>query len=234
LSQHPAEFMNKIHLILVLLLNQLLLVTGQEGLPYISYYHSGPEFENGNWSVCQDTSHRVYFANNKGITEFDGLSWNSYSITHIPIEIKMSPSTGELVVLSDRNYGLLKRDDFGGLYFEALTYDGELSKGLKDIWFAGNNIIFCGEQHISFHDIIDHTLKFRLKSETYGRFSGMVFLGDRIWVNIDGRGLTELKGDTIPGEDFFRISRNRQILFSVPWINPSSTSSALHPENPLP
>jgi len=34
--------------------------------------------DNQNWSVAEDTQGIMYFANNKGLLEFDGISWNLY------------------------------------------------------------------------------------------------------------------------------------------------------------
>ena len=34
--------------------------------------------DNQNWSVAEDRKGNMLFANNKGLLEFDGISWNLY------------------------------------------------------------------------------------------------------------------------------------------------------------
>ena len=51
------------------------------GLPEIrnykrTDYHSGTQ----NWDIDQDKNGNLYFANNNGLLQFDGSSWQTYSI----------------------------------------------------------------------------------------------------------------------------------------------------------
>lgn len=194
-----------------------LITWGQEGLPYISYYNSNPEFENRNWTVCQDTAQNIYFANKKGVTEFDGTRWQTHHLPFIPLDIARSPHRGDLFVLSEGNYGKLHRDDYGRLIYDSLTVDGELDRTLKKILFSGSSVIFYGKQQISFLDPDSYALQLRLSAGPGNRYAGMVVAGERIWVNLAGRGLMEIVGDSLRSDRTIRTTSGRNIQFTLPF-----------------
>ena len=204
------------HCLLISMLISTVLSSGQEGIPYISYYDSRVGFESQNWSVCQDTGNAMYFANKQGVTVFDGLNWRSVKLPHVPLEIATAKTTGDIYVLSDRNYGVLKRSIKGNLEYVPLTYEGELDRSLEDIQFSDSSTIFYGANHISFHSLEDQTLQRRLNSGGHGSFAGMIVLDQGIFVNIRGSGLHELKSDTLiklPGGD---PTAEHEIIFWLP------------------
>lgn len=193
------------------------LARGQDGIPYITYYDSRTGFESQNWSVCQDTGSSMYFANNQGVTVFNGLEWRSVKLPYVPLEIATSNATGDIYVLSDRNYGLLRRTNNGIISYEPLTYEGELDRSLKDIHFTDTSVVFYGTSHISFHSLEDQTLQRRITAGEKGPFTGMVILNGRIFINIRGSGLHELTGDSLTAVPAGKLTGENEILFLLPY-----------------
>src|SRR5574344_1576349 len=54
------------------------LMQGQELFPISSYSPEVYNSETQNWDICQSGKNVIYFANNKGLLEFDGSTWKLY------------------------------------------------------------------------------------------------------------------------------------------------------------
>lgn len=195
------------------------LVAGQEGIPYISYYDSRSGFESHNWSVCQDTGYSMVFANKQGVTFFDGHNWQSVKLPYVPLEIGTAKRSGDIYVLSDRNYGLLKQSRTGTISYEPLTYEGELDRSLKALYFTDTSVVFYGMSHISFHSIDDQSLQTRLSAGEQAPFSGMLLLNERIFVNIKDAGLHELKDNSLVKLPTGGATGSMEVLFWLPYDN---------------
>ena len=53
----------------------------QMGLPEIrNYSRADYKGEPQNWDINQDKKGNMYFANNKGLFQFDGFTWRKYSL----------------------------------------------------------------------------------------------------------------------------------------------------------
>ncbi|MDF1571486.1 MAG: SpoIIE family protein phosphatase [Bacteroidales bacterium] len=195
------------------------LVAGQEGIPYITYYDSRSGFESHNWSVCQDTGYSMVFANKQGVTFFDGQNWQSVKLPYVPLEIGTAKGSGDIYVLSDRNYGLLNRSRTGSISYEPLSYEGELDRTLKALHFMDTSVVFYGMSHISFHSLDDQTLQTRLTAGEQAPFSGMLLLNDRIFVNIKNTGLHELKDNSLVQLPNGKATGSVEVLFWLPYDN---------------
>lgn len=206
-------------LLLISMLVSPVLSAGQEGIPYITYYDSRTGFESQNWSVCQDSGSSMFFANKQGVTVFDGLDWHTIKLPHVPLEIATATANGGIYVLSDRNYGMLKRTNNGKITYEPMTYEGELDRSLKKIYFSDTSVIFYGTNHISFHSYVDQTLQRRITSGDQGAFTGMMMHNGKIFINTLESGLLHVSGDSLVPLPTVKITANHEILFWLPYDN---------------
>jgi serine phosphatase RsbU (regulator of sigma subunit) len=192
-------------------------LAGQEGIPYISYFDSREGFESQNWSICQDTGNSMFFANKQGVTSFDGQNWRSLKLPHVPLEIGTAPGSGDIYVVADRNYGLLKRSKNGTLGYEPLTNEGELDRSLRRLHFTDTSVVFYGTNHISFHSLEDQSLQKRLMAWEQGPFAGLVLLNDHIFVNTRDAGMHILNGDSLLALPGGGLTRGKEVLFWLPY-----------------
>ncbi len=188
----------------------------QNGIPFISYLDSREGYESNNWAVCQDDHNAMLFASRKGLLRFDGSDWQYVNIPDIPHRIKLNPYNNKVYIISEYNYGFLERDETGAQYYEALTFQGELSSRITDVSFNNSMVIFYGEDNISCHSITDHQLICRYRSEEYGLFAGIFSLNQQVYVNISGKGLFKISKDTLISAGISSWNSNREILFSIP------------------
>ncbi len=96
--------------------------TQETGYPYIkNYYPSEYKAHVQNFDVVQDSRGVMYFANFRGILEFDGQSWRTIQTTGISqVSALAADSTGTIYVGAAGEIGFLKPDSRGELYYSSL------------------------------------------------------------------------------------------------------------------
>lgn len=120
---------------------------------YKKDYHAG----NRNWSVGQDDMGILYFGNDIGLLEFDGISWNLYqtpnSLTVRSLAVK---SHDTIFTGGYEEFGHWDRDVSGKLKYTSLSLnlDKDLLKD-EDIWrtiIIGNLVYFQSFSRIFVYD----------------------------------------------------------------------------------
>ncbi len=78
--------------------------------------------DNQNWSVTSDSAGNVFFANNKGLLEFDGVTWKLYPIPNGNIIRCVSiGKNGRVYTSGYRELGYWERNTTGTLNYISLT-----------------------------------------------------------------------------------------------------------------
>ncbi len=78
--------------------------------------------DNQNWSVAEDSEGIMYFANNKGLLEFDGVSWKLYPSPNGNIIRCVAVDRNNRIYTSGyRELGYWERDRAGALKYVSLT-----------------------------------------------------------------------------------------------------------------
>ncbi len=93
------------------------------GLPYLkNYYPSEYKAHVQNFDVVQDTRGIMYFANFRGILEFDGQTWRTIQTSKISQVTSLAiDSTGTIYVGGAGEIGFLYPDSKGELIFKSLV-----------------------------------------------------------------------------------------------------------------
>ena len=78
--------------------------------------------DNQNWSVAEDNEGNIYFANNKGLLEFDGISWKLYpSPNGNIIRCVAIDNKNRIYTSGYRELGYWERNKSGALAYVSLT-----------------------------------------------------------------------------------------------------------------
>ncbi len=97
-----------------------------------SDYHAGQQ----NWMIDQGVDGRIYFANNDGLLEYDGINWHLINLPkNVILRSVLSADDGKLYVGGYNEIGLFEPDEHGMLAYHSLT--GLLPEALRnfdDIW----------------------------------------------------------------------------------------------------
>lgn len=114
--------------------------------PLIKNY-SIKEYKAGtaNWCIVKDKRGILYFGNDEGVLEYDGLNWNLIKIDAITRSLAID-SSGIIYVGADNDFGYIKADKIGNMYYTSLS--DSLNENLKD--FSDISNIFTTDQGVYF------------------------------------------------------------------------------------
>ncbi|MDP2337522.1 MAG: regulator [Bacteroidota bacterium] len=168
-----------------------------------------------NWSVTQDANGYLYFANNIGLLEFDGITWTLYPAPEGAIIRAVAvDSKNRIFTAGYRELGYWERNALGRLEYHSLKQEVEENfTPNEEFW----NVIISGGQVYfqSFSKIYRYDYqKFQVILPP-GFINSISDGGDRIFVNIMNHGIFEISGNKmIPYlvTDFFNQAEIRFIL----------------------
>jgi serine phosphatase RsbU (regulator of sigma subunit) len=189
----------------------------QQGAPLLTNFKESNEIENQSWAICQDDNNVMLFANRRGILTFDGQSWNFIPIPAIPYTLKYDPKERRVYVGGDNNYGYLSRDDKGIYRYYSISGDSASLGLISKILLTDSTIYFYGEQTISRHNIRTGNLELRLRQKENEPFTGMFVTPRNTFINVSSEGLYRLESDTLFPIVTGYLSKDDEILFSLPY-----------------
>ena len=147
-------------------------------------YRSG----NQNWQVCQSREGWMYFANNKGLLEFDGVNWTTYPLPG-NAKVRAVRAIGDTIYVGALGqFGCFTRNKKGRLIYRQLSEAVE-KNGQINIWQIhqiGRDIYFQGDGAFYVNDG-----RTRLDCQTGVSYSAVVY--NRLYT-VSSRGLSILVG----------------------------------------
>ncbi len=150
-----------------------------------------------NWSVAQDSNGFMYFANNIGLLEFDGITWTLYPAPDGAIVRAVAvDQKNRIFTAGYRELGYWERNRFGQLEYHSLKKDVESDfTNNEEFW----NVIVSGQrvyfQSFSKVYVYDYS---RFEVIRPGGFVNSISDGgSRIFVNIMNKGIFQIKGVTV-------------------------------------
>jgi AraC family chitin signaling transcriptional activator len=93
----------------------------QELPPIINYNSAIYQAGNQNWMIAQDKNHFIYFANNDGLLEFNGSTWNLYKSPNETIIRSVKVIGDKIFTGCYMEFGFWKRKDNGRLKYTSLS-----------------------------------------------------------------------------------------------------------------
>lgn len=94
---------------------------GQDLPPIVKYKSDIYNAGNQNWMIAQDKNHYVYFANNDGLLEFNGSSWNLYKSPNETIIRSVKVIGNKIFTGCYMEFGFWTRQSDGGLKYTSLS-----------------------------------------------------------------------------------------------------------------
>lgn len=163
------------------------------GLPDVKNYKRS-DYKGGtqNWNIDQDKNGNLYFANNNGLLQFDGTSWNNYRLpNNSAIRSLKINADGRIFVGGYNEFGYFRANPKGKLtYFSLSNLIGEGNRKLIDfIWRVHvykNEVIFQSFQKA----YIYNGEKLRLL-EAPNRFQFSFYINNHLYFQDSSLGLME-------------------------------------------
>lgn len=116
-----------------------------------NYYRYTYASGNQNWMISQQENGWMYFANNKGLLEFDGGNWNTYTIHNAKTRAIKVGHDGRIYVGGMGQFGYFTPNRLGGLEYTCLSDSVDKNTDIGIIWnihIVDNRIYFQSEWNI--------------------------------------------------------------------------------------
>ncbi|MFD2200769.1 helix-turn-helix and ligand-binding sensor domain-containing protein [Shivajiella indica] len=128
------------------------------GIPFSKYY-SSKEYSGGiqNFSIGQDKNGLIYVANNFGLLEYDGTSWDRYALPNsTKIRDLLIENNGRIYVAGQGQLGYFRPNDIGKLEFISWIPQLPLKyQNVEEVWKVfkiNGKHIFCTFKNIFIFD----------------------------------------------------------------------------------
>jgi DNA-binding CsgD family transcriptional regulator len=169
------------------------------GLPQVTNYKRS-DYKGGtqNWGIDQDKNGDLYFANNAGLFQFNGSSWNKYSLpNHSQVRCVKTGDSNRIYVGGYDEFGFFQPDAKGRLLYHSLKplLDGDHKNPIDFIWkihLLGNRVIFQ-----SFTGAFVYDGKKLQGIRAPGRFQFSFLAGDRLYFQDMSAGLLEYRDNQL-------------------------------------
>jgi DNA-binding CsgD family transcriptional regulator len=184
------------------------------GIPGIRNY-SRSDYSGGiqNWSFTESENGLLYFANNRGMLEYNGNKWTLYQ--SIKAVNRVVCADGNRIYVGAFNeFGYYEENERGTLHYHSLTY---LIKGkigdFDEIWRIHKTnfgIVFQSFRAIFIYQNGEIEIIY-----PHSNFHFSYYVNGILWVYDEEQGLMQYKDskvDTVPGGDYFKGTQIWSIL----------------------
>jgi signal transduction histidine kinase/ligand-binding sensor domain-containing protein len=180
----------------------------ETGLPFIQNF--SPKQYHGNtqnWAIVQDRRGLMYFGNNKGVLEYDGVNWRLIQLSNQSTARSLAiDSAGTIYVGGVGEFGYLAPDSVGNLVYESLVpKNKDEGPAFADVWSAqvrGNEVFFLAS-NILFRYKGGELSSWPLKNAYHRSF----LIYNQLYLRDNGVGLLKLEEDSlrqVPGGNIFK------------------------------
>jgi serine phosphatase RsbU (regulator of sigma subunit) len=178
--------------LVLLLYFPFLMVTSQEGEPFMNHFK--PENVPGAkiTSITEDTENTMVFAGNTGVITFDSENWQHLLVPNIPMVVSADSALPMVYVGGRGFYGYLMKSGNGTYVYHDLGEEEVESGDITRIYQTNQHIIYYGEDMIAMADRNKLYNAWRYTADSITDFAGLFIFNDKIYVNILELGLHEL------------------------------------------
>ncbi|MCC8188712.1 MAG: transcriptional regulator [Bacteroides sp.] len=157
--------------------------------------HSRKDYQGGtqNWMISQHDNGWIYVANNKGLLEYDGVSWNRYPMGNVKSRSVQVGSDGKVYIGGMGEFGYFTPNALGGLTYTNLSDSISRHRYIGIIWNihqVGDVVYFQSERTLFRWDGSDVTF---IPSPSEIRHSAV--FNNRFYI-ANAEGICLLNGDT--------------------------------------
>lgn len=218
--------------ILILLLGSLSQLLGATPAYLKNYTKQEYQAASQNWSAAQDANGVMYFANNIGLLEFDGVTWALYPAPNGSIIRTVAvDSENRIFSAGYRSMGFWERNALGRLEYHSLKEEVEKDfTANEEFWnviILNNRVYFQSFSKIYVYDY--HQFKL---IPADGFVNSISNGGDRIFVNVMNKGIYQISDDKLVPFFVNNYFDHKEIRFVIPlaansWLIGTSNDGIL-------
>ena len=105
-----------------------------------------------NWDIMQQGNGWMYFANNKGLLEFDGSQWAVYSMNGVKPKAIAAGEDGRIYAGGLKEFGYFEPDALGRLKYTSLSDSIDKVKNVWDVHVCGGRVFFREDNAVYCHE----------------------------------------------------------------------------------
>lgn len=150
--------------------------------------------EDQNWAISQANNNFIYVANNRGLLEYNGASWELYESPNDDIFRSVHVVESKIYTGGYMDFGFWTKDKYGSLVYTSLTKDKEI-KIKEDEEFWGiieieGYILFQSFERIYIYNTSDENVGF---IESNSRINKMFKVNETIYFQKSGVGVFKIE-----------------------------------------
>lgn len=168
------------------------------GTPFISNflkkdYKGSPQ----NWSIAQNEQGVMYFANNDGLLEYDGINWKCYKVSNQTIvrSVKIA-ADGKIFVGAQGEMGYFYGNENGVLIYHSIKHllptEAQFFADIWDIETVDNQVFFSSGNTIFLYE--EHKMRVIYVAEK--SISHLAKIGNEIFIDDEKKGLLKYHQST--------------------------------------
>lgn len=170
---------------------------------------------NKNWAAAEDNHGFAYFGNDRGLLEFDGLSWKLYPLPRASVVRSVATLSHQTIFTgSFEEFGRWDRDESGELRYTSLVPAAEGARPRnEDFWKI--HILPEGVWFQAFSALYFYDYQSVRRIETDMNLLFLLQAGGRLWAQQMGGPLYTFNGkqfERIEGSEIFRNTTVRVVL----------------------
>ena len=181
----------------------------------VNFHRADYGAANKNWSIAQDSDGVMYFGNDNGLLEFDGIRWRLYKPPHDQMVRSVAVSPDGLIFTGGyEEFGFWKRDVSGGLTYHSLSEDFKDDFHNGEIWkiWTDSTLVFFQ----SFANVYIYDRQTVRKTDPGKNILFLLKVRDEYWLQAMGGALYRMSKDgkfyEIEGSNIFSDTEIRVIL----------------------
>jgi signal transduction histidine kinase/ligand-binding sensor domain-containing protein len=153
------------------------------------------------WSFAQDNRGMVYFANNDGVLEYDGVSWQLLA-TNAPVRTLAINDKNQIFVGCKGDFGVLESDGKTGYKYLSLrglltkTQQAEFNDINKVAVLADGRIVFSSGNRLIICSAAGKLFNLKIINPG-GQVLGCAQIGNDYYLNVQGKGFCKFEGEKI-------------------------------------
>lgn len=184
--------------------------------PVINFSRHDYNMASQNWSATQDSEGVMYFANNWGVLEFDGVSWNKYRLKSGAIARSvLAGKNGEIWVGGANEFGYLFPKENGKLSYRSLSDSlGDTIEKFAGVWSiieTTEGTYFQSKKSVF---LFNNSVKQIYKSNNLNR---ACLVDGRIYLNDEKKGLLIVDEDSVNLVKDGQFFRNKNVVAILPY-----------------
>lgn len=181
----------------------------------VNFYRSDYQAANKNWSIAQDSLGVMYFGNDNGLLEFDGIRWRLYTLPHDKLVRSVAVAPDGLIFTGGyEKFGFWQRDISGELIYRSLSDDFKENFHNDEIWkiWTDSSVVFFQ----SFTNVYIYDRQTIRKINPEKNILFLLKVRDEYWLQAMGGALFRMskdgRFDEIDGSSGFADTEIRVIL----------------------